>query len=379
MASTITNLIPDAYAALAVVAQEPVGALSAVLRNSTADRAAIGQSVRIPFSPDLTAADFSPAMALPSASELTYTNQAFTMTKQRRVKFTWSGEDAYSVNVGPGIANLNQQNIAQAMRTLRNEMATSVTAAASVSGSRAKGTAGTTPFASNINAVNDVRKILADNGAPIGAGWNLVLDTSAGTNLRNLATLYQANTAGSTDTLRRGIILPVSGANIYEDGTIPTVTAGTGSGYLINNGAGYAVGDTALTVDTGTGTILAGDVVTIGSHQYVVATALASNVVTLAAPGLRATVADNAAVTVNAASARNFACTPDAILLGTRLPEVGPQGADLAIMREVLTDPVSGISYELAVYPGDHMATYTISAVWGVKVINNRNLALLLG
>lgn len=379
MASTITNLIPDAYAALAVVAQEPVGALQAVFRNSTSDRAAIGQSVRIPFAPANAAADFTPAMSLPSANELTYTNVAFTMTKQRRVKFTWSGEDAYSVKAGPGIANLNQQNILQAMRTLRNEMATSVTAAAAVAGSRAVGAAATNPFASNINNVNEVRKILVDNGAPVLGGWNLVVDTAAGTALRNLATLYQANTSGSTEALRKGVILPLSGANVLEDGTITTTTAGTGSGYLINEASGYAIGTTALTLDTGTGTILAGDVITIGSHSYVVETALASNVVTIASPGLRAAVANNAAVSVVATSTRNFACTPDAILLGTRLPEVGPQGADLAIMRETLTDPVSGISFELAVYPGDHMATYTISAVWGVKVINNRNLALLLG
>ncbi len=377
MASTITNLIPDAYAALAVVAQEPVGCLNAVLRSSTADRAAIGQSVRIPFSPDLTAADFTPAMALPSANELTYTNQAFTMTKQRRVKFTWSGEDAYAVNAGPGIANLNQQNIAQAIRTLRNEMATSVTAAASVAGTRATGTAGTTPFASSINDANNIRKILADNGAPVGAGWNLVVDTSAGTNLRNLTILSQANTSGTTDTLRRGILLPISNGNILEDSTIPTVTKGTGASYQLS--AALAVGDTTVAVDTGSGTILAGDVVTISNHKYVVATALSGGSFTIAAPGIREVVADNTAITINNNSVRNFACTPDAILLGTRLPEVGPQGADLAIMREVLTDPVSGISFELAVYPGDHMATYTISAVWGVKVINNRNLALLLG
>lgn len=379
MASTLTNLIPDTYAALAVVAQEPVGSLNIVTRDSNADRVAVNQTLRIPFSPDLSASDFTPAMSLPSASELTYTNVSLTMSKQRRVKFTWSGEDAYAVNRGPGFLTLQQQNIAQAIRTLRNEMAATVCTAASVSGSRAIGTAATTPFASDFKHVNNIRKVLVDNGAPVGGGWNLVVDTAAGTNLRNLASLTQVNTAGSSDPLRRGVILPLSGGTVVEDANIQTVTAGTGSGYLINEASGYAVGATALTLDTGTGTILAGDIIGIGNFDYVVASALASNVVTIAAPGLREAVANNASVTVRATSARNFACTQDAILLATRLPEVGPQGTDLAIMREVITDPVSGLSFELSVYPGDHMATYTIGAVWGCSVVNRRNLALLLG
>jgi hypothetical protein len=81
---------------------------------------------------------------------------------------------------------------------------------------------------------------------------------------------------------------------------IPQQKHGTGSGYLINNAAGYPIGTTALTVDTGSGTILAGDTVTIGAYKYLVTAPLAANVVTLASPGLRAAVADNVAVVVNA-------------------------------------------------------------------------------
>jgi hypothetical protein len=72
-----------------------------------------------------------------------------------------------------------------------------------------------------------------------------------------------------------------------------------GSGYLINNAAGYAIGDTDLTLDTGTGIIRAGDAVLIGTNFYlVVADQTAAGVIKLATPGLKVAVADNAPVTL---------------------------------------------------------------------------------
>jgi len=69
------------------------------------------------------------------------------------------------------------------------------------------------------------------------------------------------------------------------------------TGYLVN--ANQATGTTALAVKSGTGTILAGETLTIGSHKYLVTANLTGGVVTIASPGLRANAADNAVVTVN--------------------------------------------------------------------------------
>ncbi|MBI2814846.1 MAG: hypothetical protein HYX71_11240 [Opitutae bacterium] len=72
-----------------------------------------------------------------------------------------------------------------------------------------------------------------------------------------------------------------------------------GSGYLINNGGGYAIGATDLALDTGTGLMRAGDTVTIGAYHYLVAAdQTAAGVIKLAPPGLREVIADNTAVTV---------------------------------------------------------------------------------
>lgn len=385
--ATFSNLVPDAYAALAVVSREVTGSLMAVTRDARADRVAVNQSLRIPFSPSFTAEDFTPAMSLPTASSETYTNVALTMTKQRRVKFTWTGEEAYAVNQGIGVLSLNQQNIAQAIRTLVNEMSSTVCTAAQLSGSRAAFPDSSTAFSATLKDVNALGKILTDNGAPMDR--HLIIDTTAGTALRNLTQLTNVNQAGTDRTLRQGELLNISNFAIREDSQIVTPVAGTMASATTTNAA-YTVGQTVLPLATaGTGVAKVGDIITLqgDTNNYIVtavsfagANPASGDSITIGAPGLR--VAQSAAtrtITVDAAASRNFAFSRDAILLGTRLPEVGPTGADLAIMRETITDPFTGISFELSVYPGDHMAVYTIGAVWGASVLNPRHLCQLTG
>jgi hypothetical protein len=375
--NTLTNLIPDAYAALDVVSRELVGAIPSVTRDPSADRCALNATLRSPITPISNAAgDIAPAMALPTAAFQTIGNAGFTIQKSRYVPFSWTGEEQRGVDGGPGYLSLRQQQIAQAIRTLTNEVEADICVAGALNASRAYGTAGTTPFATNLGDSAQTRKILDDNGAAFSAR-SLIIDTTSGAALRTLQNLTRVNEAGDNMTLRDGELLNVHGFSIKESAQISNGAAvGTGAAYQLNGA--HAVGATTITVDTGTGTILAGDIVTIAGHKYVVATALAAGSFTIGAPGLRAALADNVPVAVNAASTRNLAFTQSAILLGTRLPAV-PMEGDLAKDREIITDDRSGLVFEIAYYPGFRMGTYHISLAWGVKVLKPEHVALLLG
>jgi hypothetical protein len=375
MANTLTNLIPNVYAALDVVSRELVGALPGVTRDARADRIASGQTLRIPQVPTNTSSSYTPSMAVPSAVDQTIANASLTLSKNKYAAFSWTGEEQYAMDQGVGFLTLEQQQIAQAFRVLVNEMENDVCDALAAGASRAYGTAGTTPFASNLGDSAQVRKILDDNGAPTSSR-SLVIDTSAGASLRTLGQLTKANEAGNTMTLRDGELLNLQGFSVRESAQINGATAGTGASYLVNGA--LSAGATSITVDTGSGTILAGDIVTIGGNKYVVATALASNVFTINAPGLVGAVADNATVTVSATSQRNLAFSSDALVLATRLPMFPSQG-DLAIDNEVITDPRTGISFDLRVYPGDGMVLYRIHALWGWVAAKPAHAALLLG
>ena len=75
---------------------------------------------------------------------------------------------------------------------------------------------------------------------------------------------------------------------------------------------------------------------------------------------------------------RNIALSRNAIVLATRLPEL-PDGGDLALDRETITDPRTGLSMELAMYPGFRMATYHISVCWGVTVFKPEHVGVIVG
>ena len=88
-------------------------------------------------------------------------------------------------------------------------------------------------------------------------------------------------------------------ANVGCTADVPFFPAPGVTGYLVNNGGGYAAGSTSITIDSGSGTIAAGNFVTFpgDTNHYVVASATSTNL-TINNPGLVLPVADNAAITV---------------------------------------------------------------------------------
>ena len=384
MANTLTDLIPDVYSSLDVVSRELVGFIPAVTRDPTTERAAVNQTVRSFVAPAATATDITPGVTPPDDGDQTIGNVELTITKARRVPFRWNGEQSRGVsNGGPGAAAIRNMQLMQAIRTLTNEMEADL-AALHIAASRAYGTAGTTPFASTLDGTAQVRKILSDNGAPL-SDLQMVIDTSAGAKLRTLGQLTKANEAGDNSLLRQGVLLDLHNFQLRESGQVKTSTAGTGASATTNT-AGYAIGATVITLaSAGTGTIVAGDVITFAgdANQYVVASGDADvsngGTITLAAPGLRKALAASAiAITVVAAAARNMGFARSALVLATRVPAL-PDGGDSALDRTLVTDPRSGMTFELAMYAQYRQMQYELSAAWGGKVVKTEHLALLLG
>lgn len=378
MANTLSNLIPDVYAALDVVSRELVGALPGVSRDASADGVAFGQTVRAHATRANSAVgDVAAAMAFPAAADQTIDNKSLTISKSRFAPFSWTGEEQRGVdNGGPGYLTLKQDQIAQAFRALVNEMETDVCTALYKGASRATGASGTTPFASTLGDSAQLRKILDDNGAPT-SGRSLVIDTTSGAALRTLAQLTKANEAGTAMTLRDGELLNLHGFSIRESAQVQRPTVGTGASFVLNGS--HAVGATSITVKTGTGTILDGDVLLINGKNYVVETGRSNaGAFTIQAPGLRDAGVDGNAVAVVITGSRNVAFTPNAILLAARVP-IMPAEGDLAIDSEIVTDPRTGISFDLRCYPGVGMVTYRLQAAWGLKVFKPEHIAVLMG
>ena len=242
-----------------------------------------------------SAKDFTPGITNTSAQSVTSSTVDVAITKQRKYDMVLTGEQIRSLENGGNYQDWARQFMENGMRVLRNEAETDCVAAIKAGATRAVGTSGTNPFASNADLIADARKVLVDNGGRM-TDAHMIIGTSASNALQKLGIYAKANEAGSDAERRSGGFGMQYGFNLAESYAIGTHTKGSGASYQLNGA--LAVGDTTVTVDTGSGTILAGDVVTISNHQYVVATALTGGAFTINAPGIREVVADNTAITV---------------------------------------------------------------------------------
>lgn len=381
MANVLTNLAADIYKAADVVGRELVGFIPASTINADgSERVAKGDTVRASFTRAATAVDVSEAMTIPEGTDQTVDSKTLSISNSRAVQIPYTGEDVRHLNNGIGFETVYGDQIAQAMRTLCNEIEADLAEEAYKNASRAFGTAGTTPFASNFDDVAEVRQILADNGMPMNDGQcSLVLNTLASTNLRQLSQLQSVNQAGGSDLLRQGVLLDLQGMAIRESAQVQSHTKGTGTSYLLND-ASSAVGDTSIAVDGGSGTILAGDIITFAgtTDKYVVNTALSSGTLAIGSPGLRAAETDNDAITVGNNYTANIAMHRRAMELAIRAPAV-PESGDGAVDNMTVQDPTSGMVFEVRVYLGYRKTMIEVAAAWGVKAWKPDFIATLIG
>lgn len=383
MANTLTNLTPDLYEALDTVSRELVGLIPAVTLDANAERAAKGQTIRSAVAPSSAAADITPAQKAPDTGDQIITNKTLSISKSRGVPIRYNGEEQRGLNTGPGYNSILQNQFAQAMRTLTNEVEADI-AGLYTQAANAYGTPGTTPFgtAGDFSDASNALKLLKDNGAPL-TGNQLVVNSAAGASMLGLQS--RVDVQGNDSLLRQGVMLSTAGMDIRESAQINAHTKGDAANATTDD-SGYAVGATEITLaSAGTGAILAGDVITFAGddNKYVVVSGDADvsggGTIEIAAPGLKVAIAASAtAITVGNSYAANMAFNRDAIVLVTRAP-ARPVEGDLAEDVMLMTDPRSGITFEVSMYKEYRQVHFEVALAWGVSAIKPEHMAVLIG
>lgn len=387
MANTLTSLIPTIYESLDIVSREMVGFIPAVSRNSSAERAALNQSILIPIAPANSLADNTPAVTAPNTGDQTVGNVSMTISKSKHAPIRWNGEEQRGLLNAGTYNGILQNQFVQAFRSLINQIEIDLFTTAYQGASRAYGTAATAPFgtAGDLSDIAQVRKILDDNGAP-QTDLQLVLGSAAMANLRGKQNvLFKVNEAGTNELLRNGTIGLLEGFSLRNSAGVTQVTKGTGASYVTSGST--AVGGTSVALVTGTGTVNAGDVVTFAAdanNKYVVNTGVAApGTIVLGAPGAMVTIATANALTVGNSYTPNMAFSKSAIQLITRAPQmpIGPDGKAMDMADDVIqvTDPVSGITFDVAVYRQFMQIVYHVRLAWGVQAIKPNHIATLIG
>lgn len=359
----------------------PFGFLKAVNTNTGAEVAAKGDVIKVPIGKAGAMIDTPVGFSFPNAANSDVDSINMELQYSKTVPIDWNGEDQKSMLNSGAWGTVLAQQFADAFGQIRDAIEKSVADEAIKAASRAYGTAGTAPFAdgTKMGDLANMKGILDLNKAP-ASGRSIILSSAAETSLlTNQANLIKVNEAGSDAMLRQGIIMPVYGFNVRSSAQLETHTKGTGASYLTNLAASLDKGAQEIAIDTGSGTILAGDVVTFAgdSNKYVVSADGTTTQVTIGEPGLRQTLADGVAMTIGNDYTPSIALHKSAIALAIRPPKAPNEGDMLT--RELVTDPYSGITFEVALVKGQRVVQFQVSAVWGVKAVNPAWIATLLG
>lgn len=385
----LSPLIPIVYRAMDMVARESVGLINAVAKNSTLDRVAKDQTVTIPIAGTSALADNTPGVTAPNTGDQTADSTTMTISKSKHYPIRWNGEETMAMQSNGTFENFVRDQFAQGFRTFRNAIEADL-AALYYLASRAYGTAGTTPFgtAGNLTDFAQVQKILRDNGAP-ETDLHLVLNTTAMAKLKGThSELFKVNEAGTEELLRRGIVRQLMGFDLHESAQIKLHTKGTAAAYASDFVAGYAVGERTIHLDTGTGTHVPGDVISFAgdANLYVINTGAAGDGdkdIVLNKPGLVQTLANDVLAPTGNSYTANMAFHRNAIQFAARLPALpnipGVASGDMAQDRTTVTDPVTGITYELALYMQYRQVHIELGLAWGQQCIKPEFMALLLG
>jgi hypothetical protein len=333
----------------------------------------LGSTVEIPFSNRGTVTDVAPANVPPVAPDHNTGKLLMPVDQWKKRDFYVTDQDMESLRpdyfarqTNQAVADLAESVNAAVFQTAYRQFYNTV------------GTAGTTPFASTPAAAALAQKALTDNLAPT-SGRVAILDTLSYSNAVQLPAFMNQLNSGDRNVVTEGELGRKFGFNWFYDTQTPTHTAGTGAGYLTT--ALQVVGNTTITVGTGTGTLLAGDIFTVaGDTQQYVVQSFSAGTITFA-PAARVAWASGAAVTRMASHGVSLAFHPDAIAFATRpLGEVKMQ-IDQIGGRKVMdvTDPVTKLSLRLVISNQYNQINWEYQILYGVRVVRPEFGVRILG
>ena len=265
-ATTLTALLRAQVSANIEVPAEPCGVLDGCNLKFDDKGAALGQVVLVPVVVPVASGTATPSNVPPTGTAQTPVNAQVVISATPEQSMTFTGEDLKLLDTIESRDDILKQFVAQAERAHRNAMSTAAAYALRIGASRAVGTAGTTPFKTDMNGFTTARRILRTNGAPM-SDIQVATGPYAYENLLRQNVIQKAQEAGSDQERRTGVIRSQFGLSaIREDSNIGDHASGGGTGYILNGT--HAKGSTRLTVKSGTVNVTGiqvGDAIKIGS------------------------------------------------------------------------------------------------------------------
>jgi len=379
MANTLTNVIPQLLAQGLLALREMAIMPLLVNRQYETMAGPQGSSIDIPLPSAVAVQDVTPAATPPSTADQEPGTVAITLDRWKEAPFYLTDKDMLEVQNGtlPMMAS-------EAIRSLANEVDQFILGL----GTKfygVHGTAGTTPFSTDISDATQIRKVLNNQLCPLD-NRRLVMNPDAEAEALELRAFHDASFGVGGEAILEGQITRRLGFDWYMDQNVQTHTAGAAAGYQTNLGTAATVGTKTLAIDTGSGAFAVGDIITFANHAqtYVVTASVGGASATSISiePGLTTAVGDGVAITGPGDTGGigthdlNLAFHRDAIGFVTRPLQASNHPASII---ESAVDPVSGLTLRLEVTREHKRDRFSYDILYGANVIRRELGARLLG
>lgn len=381
MSNTVSVLMTKILAGALKVLTEEFTALRVAKTDLSAAAVQKGDTISMSVPIAQTAAAVTPAATAPALTDTTPTEVTVQLSNHRGSRFHLSAVDAANIQRAPDFI---AGQVAEAARSLMYE------ANASLFGLYKKlygfaGTAGTNPFATNINPLADGREALNAQLCPDG-NRHAILGYAAETAALKLATFNEALKRGDNSSLNSGELGKIFGMMAHRDGQVPTHTSTPlTAGACTVNGA-HAVGVTTVSIAKATtaSPLVEGDILTFAgdSQTYVVtadATLAIGNTNVSIQPPLKVAQAGGGAVTLKATHVVNLLVDPGWAGFAARVTDAEIEGVPTIGIHQVMRDEKTGLALKLSALPGFESAQWMLSWVYGVGYLDRRRGTRLAG
>lgn len=364
MANTFTDVI-DLIFAQSLMALRNSSVMPRLVRTDWRNEVQqAGNTVSVPLPPTFSVGNVSPSSTPLSPANVTRTTADIPLSYWRQTSMHLTDKEAREIADGARAGD-----IGAAMSVLADDVDLKVLQLYKEVYGYA-GTAGTTPFASDLTELIDAQKVLFDQKCP-SEGRAAVLSSAAQAKAMNLRAIQDFK---GSDSIINGQIGRVIGFDAYADQQVPTHTTGAATaGTIAIDQSSPSVGDTAIHMDGFSVKASVGDVFTVAgdTQTYVVVTCsdlTGTDADLTVSPPIAVAWSNDAAVTFKSSHVVNLAFHRDAFALAVR-PLAPPDGFTGGNIVRTDMDPVTGLGLTLEISRQTNQTVWQWSILYGVKCI----------
>lgn len=334
-----------------------------------------GSSVDVPIPSAITAVAVSPSYVPPDDAGVVPTKINIPLDQWWEAPFFLTDKDMLEAMNGT-----IPMQASEAIKSLANKIDALIIDKAEKNFYNYAGTAGTTPFGTDLSEFLTADALLNDSLAPPDNRF-VAISSRAKANAMGLRAFQDTSYRGDNAGIIRGEIGEKLGAFWFMDQNLTRHTAGTWTNAGTTTGTNAAA-QTTVNLTGGTGSILAGDKIyfsTAPDEQYVVvsATGTAPTTAIVVSPALITAKSSTDPVFVRASHRQNFLFHRDALALATR-PFAGADPMGLGVYQSAV-DPISGLALRLEVTRQHKRTRWSYDILCGVAAPRPQFGAVIAG